>query len=113
MPETPRHAQAEASYGLPQIFSALRADLIASQDVLLGADRKPMLQVTEAQIELAFTLEHSLTGGGGINLKFFGVGFEGKGEKGRTEGTTHRLTLSLGPVEGAETGVVGPLPPAE
>lgn len=105
--------QPEPTYGLPQIFEALRSDLIASQEALRGADKKPIMQVTAAQIELTFTLDHSMKGGGGINLKFFGVGFEGKGETGRTEGRAHNLTVNLGPVPGADTGVLGSLPSAE
>ena len=113
MSEASGKAQGEPSYGLPEIFAALRADFIASQAALAGGDKKPLMQVSEAQIELSFTLDRATTGGGGVNLKFFGVGFEAKGEKARTEGTAHKLTVKLVPVEGMDTGVLGGLPRAE
>jgi hypothetical protein len=84
-------------YGLPEIFEALRDDFVAAQRQLASTNGEPIMQLAETEVELAFTVEHSGKGKGGVNLKVFGVGFEAGGEKGTTRSGVHRLTVKLSP----------------
>jgi Trypsin-co-occurring domain 2 len=86
-----------AGYGLAEIFEALRNDFVAAQRQLVNADREPIMQLGETEVELAFTVEHAGKGKGGVNLKVFGVGFEAGGEKGTTRAAVHRLMVKLSP----------------
>ncbi|GAA3559790.1 hypothetical protein GCM10022419_045500 [Nonomuraea rosea] len=89
-------------YALPEIFDALRADLIAARQKLLDANQEPIMELIGTEVELTFTLEHSGKGKAGVNLKVLGVGFEAGGEKGIARSAVHRLKVTLGPI-----GIVG------
>lgn len=86
-------------YGLPAVFEALHADLVASQRRLLDADQEAMLKLKETEVELTFTVERAGKGKGGLNLKVFGVGFEAGVEKGTNRSTVHRLKVTLEPIQ--------------
>lgn len=86
-------------YGLPDIFEALRNDLLAAQERLQSSSSEPIMDLGETEVELAFTVEHAGKGKAGVNLKVFGVGFEAEGEKGITRSSVHRLKVTLTPSE--------------
>ena len=86
----------EATFGLDEVLGALSADLRSAQRIAAANDGVGLV-VGSAEVEIAFTVEHSRGGGGGVNLKVFGVGIDGKGEKSTSEEAVHRIKLTLQP----------------
>ncbi len=101
-------AEKPEGYGLPEVFEALRHDLVAAQDKLRDEKRDPVMKLGGAEIELTFTLQRDTKGKGGVNLKVFGVGFEAGGERGRTESAVHKIKIMLEP-SADDTDVLGDL----
>jgi NTP-dependent ternary system trypsin peptidase co-occuring protein len=85
---------AEERFDLAEVLGALHADLRKAEHNVQGDAR---LFVSEAEVEITFTVERSREQGGGLNLKVFGVGAEGsgKGTSGRED--VQRITLKLLP----------------
>jgi hypothetical protein len=93
---------ADETFDLAEVLGALHADLLKAEEHVQGEAR---LFVSETEVEITFTVERSKEGGGGLNLKVFGVGAEasGKGTSGRID--AHRITLKLLPH--GDIGVAG------
>lgn len=106
-------AISRATFGLDEVLGALGADLWEARSNAL--DHGFGLAVTSAEVELSFTVEHSLEGKGGVNLRVFGVGAGGDIAKTNTEESVHRIKLTLQPTGNASdalgVAVAGDLPP--
>jgi hypothetical protein len=85
----------DSTFGLDQVLGAIRRDLKAAQK---ASESDPLgLFVQSVDVELAFTVESSRQGGGGINLKVFGVGADGERKRSVSSETVHRIQLTLSP----------------
>jgi hypothetical protein len=83
----------DATFGLDEVLHALGRDLLRAEEQ--AKQQAFGLYVKDAEVELSFTVEKSSKGGGGLNLKVFGVGFSGEGEQLRDSVSVHRIRLSL------------------
>lgn len=99
------HEDDQYGYGLPDVLTAMRRDFEEARRRLDEGDHEPLMLLAGAEVEIEFTIERQTQGGGGVNLKVFGVGFEAQAEKARNEGTAHRMKIVLSPVN--DTGLLG------
>jgi hypothetical protein len=83
----------DATFGLDEVLHALGRDLLRAEQQ--AKQQAFGLYVKDAEVELSFTVEKSAKGGGGLNLKVFGVGFSGEGQQLRDSVSVHRIRLSL------------------
>jgi hypothetical protein len=99
----------EPEFGLDKVLEALGHDLVKAQ---VAAEKGGFgLVVGDAEVEISFTVEKAREGGGGVNLKVFGVGVGGGATLNSSQASVHRITLKLHPKNDDTQVVAGPPPP--
>lgn len=87
--------------GLANVLRALRIELDAAQKNLAESGKEPLLFLKGAEVELAFTMEKSASGKGGIKFKVWGLEIGGDADVARKSTVVHRIKIDLEP--GADT----------
>ncbi|MDH6629408.1 hypothetical protein M2271_007244 [Streptomyces sp. LBL] len=85
----------ELGYGLPDVFQALRGDLLKAKQYLMDSDGDPIMKLAGAEVEIAFTVERRKKGESGLNLRAFGVGFGAEVGLEHGDSTVHRIKINL------------------
>lgn len=83
--------------GLANVLRALRTELDAAQQQLADSAKEPLLFLKGAEVELAFTVEKSASGKGGVKFKVWGLSIGSDGEVARKSTVVHRIRIELEP----------------
>ncbi len=94
-------AASDEGLGLQPFLEQLRVELEAAATSVESKDKKPLLYLDEAQVEIQFVVEHSKEGKGGFDLKVVSIG----GGKSSTQSETHTLRVTLRPLGGKKLAV--------
>ena len=95
----------ENDIGLAELLEELRRELYVAETKLAAESLPAQLGVSKAEVEVQFAVERTKEGGGGIKFSVISVG----GKASRSATATHRLLLSLTPLQPGDTrpGVAG------
>ncbi len=95
----------ENDIGLAELLEELRRELYDAETKLATEGPPARLGVSKAEVEVQFAVERTREGGGGIKFNVISIG----GTASRSATATHRLLLSLTPLQPGDTrpGVAG------
>lgn len=99
------------TFGIAEVLNTLWSDL-EQAEVAIKTGRRNQMSISSASVEIAFTVTSKTSGGGGLSIRVFGVGADGKVSKSTASERVHRVTINLEPSdEKSELEVPGHAPP--